>query len=220
MLISWMAAALFAAAPMSAEAVLERAEQALLKPPRLSLKVRIRAEGSFDADIVTGWRWAPKSKLRIDIDGRLLRAPSAARFVSTGQYMQWPGNLVPVAPDLDRGSRLMVFRLGASFNAIRIASGTLPDGLDGTGQHFARVTKVRLGKAEKVGHRKTLPLRFTMLVADEQIGTATLWVDAKTYLPVKRRMTVAFNGGRMDVEETYLRLRQPRSFPKGTFSLY
>ena len=219
MLAPLIATALIAAPPTPTE-LFDRVERAFLNARHLAVDARIRAQGSFEADIKTTWKWAPDAKLRLDIDGRLLRAPASTRFVSTGFYMQWPGNLVPVAPDLARGSRLMFIRLGASFNAIRVASGTRPDGLEGSGHHFARVTDIKVGSPEKIGKRSCLPIRFKMLVADEPSGTATLWVDTKTYQPVKRQMEVAFNGGTMKVEETYTKVRKPKRLSDSLFQLY
>ncbi|MEM7676999.1 MAG: hypothetical protein AAF449_13425 [Myxococcota bacterium] len=212
-------AAVIATTP-TADVVAARVEAAVLSPARFTLNAHIRTEGSFNADIRTKWRWAPKSRALIQIDGRLLGAEASARFVSTGALMQWPGNLVRVAEDLDRGSRLMLVRLGASFNALRIASGTLPDGLDGSGHYFARWTNVQLGAPERIGRRRCLPLQFTMLVADESIGTGTLWVDARTYLPVQREMRVSFNQGTMHVIERYTKVGARKTpFPSRLFKL-
>ncbi|MEL7367282.1 MAG: hypothetical protein AAFN74_00075 [Myxococcota bacterium] len=212
-------AAVIAVAP-TADAVVARVEAAVLSPERFTLDAHIQTKGSFNADVQTQWRWAPRSRALIEIDGRLLGAKASARFVSTGALMQWPGNLVRVADDLDRGSRLMLVRLGASFNALRIASGTLPDGLDGTGAHFARWTNIQLDAPKRIGRRSCLPIRFTMIVADESIGTGTLWVDARTYLPVQRRMSVVFNGGTMRVFERYTKVgARKKPFPSRLFRL-
>ena len=203
------------------EPLVHKAEQALLSAKQLAIDVHVKTTGSFHVDIKTTWRWSPSSKLRIDIDGVLLGLQASTRFVSNGQYMQWPNNLERVSPDLDTGSRLMLFRLGASYNAIRIASGTLPDGLDGTGAYFARWTNVRIGPPKRIGRKRCIPIEHTMVVADGEIGQATLWIDAKTHLPVRRTMRIGYNGGMMDVEERYTRVKRPRrAFASSLFDLY
>ena len=221
MLLIPLLSALVSSPAPDVAALIEKSERAFTSPERLSIEAHIRTQGSFQSDIKTAWWWAPIEKARIDIDGVMLRAPASARFISDGRVMQWPGHLSPIAPDLDRGSRLMFFRLGASFNAIRIASGQRPDGLEGPILHFARWSDVRAGKPERIDGRTCIPLHHTLLVAYSPTGTGTLWIDAKTHLPVRRRMTVAFSGGKMTVEETYRRIRRPkRPFAGNLFRLF
>ncbi|MEZ4649647.1 MAG: hypothetical protein R3E97_12860 [Candidatus Eisenbacteria bacterium] len=46
-------------------------------------------------------------------------------------------------------------------------------------------------------------IEFAIEVAGTPAGSATLWLDAETWLPVRRTQTVNFPGGRMDVIESY-----------------
>ena len=144
---------------------------------------RLAAGGTFDDRPVS---------LRLESDGSQISGGSAS-----GDFQE------PTPRALREGLVLGLTRMGLLHNLAKLSSGLPPDATDGTARLWVKPTDIRRGKAQVGPDRTLLPFHFGILVSGRPSGEATLWVDADTFLPVRREQTVIFPEGEMRVVERY-----------------
>jgi outer membrane lipoprotein-sorting protein len=68
---------------------------------------------------------------------------------------------------------------------------------------WVEVSDFRLGESEAADATATATISFSITVAGQPAGEATLWFDEETGLPLRREQTVEFETGTMTVLEVY-----------------
>lgn len=157
------------------------------------------------------------NKLRLQMDGRILplHEPGKAVVMSDGKTM-WAGLPGPLRLD-GKGVKpekapanlhtAFVASLGREgilmFVMSHVAGGTLAENLrDDLDRKQAAPTGLKMRAPEKVGETDTQVIEFRIkLRGDEDEVTVSLWLDAKTDLPVKRALKS--KRGPATLSETY-----------------
>ena len=162
-----------------------------------------RIESHFDGTIVAG----PDGKMRLalqgafggkDVDALLVCDGRTMRGGTSGQRFE-----LDAAPGLRQGMVVGFVRMGLMHDAARLASGRMPDYVDGSaGAHLAVVGASHAAGEEMRGHATEL-WSFALYVDHEHAADEMLWLDASTGLPVRRRVVVHLPEGDMDDGEEY-----------------
>lgn len=182
-------------------------EERLLALGTVYLDFQITSEGVVESDLEGTLVMQPGQAARLAAGGTFDEQPVALRLVSDGR--QWSGGSAagsfaePTPRALREGLVLGITRMGLLHNLAKLSSGSPPDATDGTARLWVKTTDMRRGKAQVGPDRTLLPFTFGILVSGQPAGEATLWVDADTYLPVRREQTVRFPQGEMRVVERY-----------------
>jgi outer membrane lipoprotein-sorting protein len=88
-------------------------------------------------------------------------------------------------------------------------------------EDILKVSGFRLGKKEKVDGREAQVIEYLLAVASgggEEINT-TVWVDAKTHVPLKRVLSAKVGGQALTVTETYSKVVVDGKIDAKTFEL-
>jgi len=94
-------------------------------------------------------------------------------------------------------------RMGLLHNLAMMSSGAPPDHADGGVRDWVQAANLKLETDALIEGRPAVAFSFAVVVSGEDSGSATLWVDAETGLPLKREQVVSFGNGEMRVTETY-----------------
>jgi len=95
-------------------------------------------------------------------------------------------------------------RMGILHTLARLSGGEAPDHMEGGVQGWVQVVDVQMRREVDEMGTGVIRFDFGLVVAGEQSGTATLWFDAVSRLPLRREQTVRFDTGEMRVTETYV----------------
>jgi outer membrane lipoprotein-sorting protein len=100
-----------------------------------------------------------------------------------------------------------------------LPQGPLPDDKADAKESWG-VSGLKLGAKEKDGERELQPLEYQLsLKGQNEPFSATVWIDLKTGLPVKRRVTSEVGEEKMVVSETYGKLTLDEKADAKTFEL-
>jgi len=84
-----------------------------------------------------------------------------------------------------------------------------------------KVSDFKLGKKEKVDDKEALAIEYVLTAASaggEKLNT-TVWVDAKTHVPLKRLLTAKVGDKQLTVTETYSKVEVDGKLDAKTFEL-
>jgi hypothetical protein len=95
-------------------------------------------------------------------------------------------------------------RMGMLHNLARLTANATPDHMEGGVRDWVQVDSLSWGPEELVQGRPARSLDFIVLVDGSSAGSARLWVDRQSGLPLRRLQPVRFPHGDMDVTESYL----------------
>jgi hypothetical protein len=94
-------------------------------------------------------------------------------------------------------------RMGILHNLAQLVGGQPPDHMEGGVRDWARVVAIESSADEDDAGHPLLRFDFGLVVAGQPSGTASLWIDAVSRLPLRREQTVQFASGEMKVIEVY-----------------
>ncbi|MEM1044188.1 MAG: hypothetical protein AAGI91_16385 [Bacteroidota bacterium] len=106
-------------------------------------------------------------------------------------------------PALREALALGFTRMGLLHNLARLTAAQPPDRAEGGVAQWVIVHGAAWGTRRTIDGRAVQGLRFDLRVSGTEAGTATLWLDAATGLPVRRDQVVRFPDGTMTVTESY-----------------
>jgi hypothetical protein len=182
-------------------------EGRLAAAPAVRLKYTIASQGvvvsSFQGTLVL----QRGNRVRLEANGTLDQKPSHPTLVSDGQKMQG-GSLEKTfasdaPPALGDAVLLGMTRMGLLHNLVALSGGAPPEGADGSMRTLASVSHVARGTNEPVNGVEAERYDFKVFVRGKPMGDATLWIDPRNGLPLKRHQVVHFPDGELTVDENY-----------------
>jgi len=208
------------AAPASA---LEALEQRLAAAQTVRIHARLatsgRIQGHFEGTLVAG----ADRRMRFAFQGAFGGKDADALFACDGARMRGGPREHPfdldAAPGLRDGVMVGFVRMGLTHDVTRLATGRAPDYIDGSARSHLEMVGAAHAPGEPVRGAATEQWTWALFVDHEKAGDVTLWLDARSGLPVKRRMVVHFPEGDMDVGEEYDELVVDGPVPPETFRI-
>lgn len=173
-------------------------EQRLLREDRVGFTVQSR--GAFESSF-EGWISNEGGELAIVAEG-LWADDSVTVSAETSRdllVLNTPNRMMRVErePFLATAVLIGLSRMGVLHNLARLVAGKAPDGADGSVRDWVEARNIAFAGDGPDA------IRFDIFVSDTRSGYATIEVDPKTGLPVRREQTVEFPSGAMTVVETY-----------------
>ena len=107
------------------------------------------------------------------------------------------------APGLREGIAVGFVRMGLTHDVARLAAGKTPDYIDGSVRSHLEIIGPAHTPGESVRGAATEQWTWLLYVDHQKAADETLWLDARSGLPLKRRVVVHFPEGDMDVGEEY-----------------
>lgn len=186
-----------------AEQVLSDLEERLVRASAVRFEGRIESTGLFTSQLTGDLVLAKGNHAAIAFDGHFggrqvqLRAVSDGEWLAGGSGREFFDQRTP--GELNQALLVGLTRMGLLHNLARLTSAKIPDRSDGGVGEW-----VRIDDAEWVTSDRAEPaMAFDIRVDGREAGRATLWLDPDTGLPVRRKQTVEFASGSMQVVETY-----------------
>jgi hypothetical protein len=199
-----------AAAPAPAEApatALDHLEQRLLAASTFHVRARLATSGRiashFDGTVDAG----EGQRMRVAFQGALGGKDADVVFTCDGARMRGGarGQAIDMdaAPGMREGVAVAFVRMGLTHDVAMLARGRTMDYLDGSAAKHLGIVGLAHGPGEPVRGAPTEQWTWGLFVDRERTADETLWLDAKTGLPLKRRVVVHFPEGDMEVGEEY-----------------
>lgn len=193
-----------AAAPTDALSALEAR---LLSAPSFRVRARLATSGRitchYDGTVTAG----PGTRVRLGLEGSFGNRGVSARWVSDGAKMRGGSREktfdFDAPPALREGLVLSFVRQGLTHQAAKLSFGDPPDFLDGRAREHLQLAGLVHGPGGKVHAVDTELWTWTLMHEGKPAADENLWVDPATGLPLRRRVTVHFPEGDMDVAEDY-----------------
>ena len=193
-------------AGQSAAQAFRQVELMLLRSSALEIATRVTSEGAFESSLAGTVSLQQGNEAAIDVSGSF-GAPVDLRLSSDGNRLiggSATGEFdVPTPEGLNEAIIIGMTRMGILHTLARLVSGDPPDHMEGGVEAWVGVTDVQSIAEEDDTGRPLLRFDFGLVVAGEPSGTASLWIDAVSRLPVRREQTVQFDTGEMRVTEFY-----------------
>ncbi len=186
-------------------------EERLLSSDPLNFSYRARAEGALEISVEGEIRTMNDSEVTFSTRGEFGGREVSREVFVDSEMMSITGDATtPDTPETPREGRshyeaviLGFTRMGVMHNVARMVAMQHPDHYDADPREWVQAINVRSGPPDE-DHFDLVPLRFDIVVAGVESGSATLWLDPESGLPVEREQTVDFGeDGTMTVTETY-----------------
>lgn len=182
-------------------------EKTLLEAKTVRFKSKLETEGvvtaSFEGELVA----ASGNKVNLKFDGKYGKKEAKAQLVADGKEMFHASADAASRSDcpdkLNEGIVLGVTRMGTMHNIYKVSNGMEPDGTDGKAREWVTVSGFRNFKEEVVEKVDAVSFEFDITVGGEKRAHATLWLNKKTGLPIKRFQTVQFGDKTMKGTEVF-----------------
>ena len=147
--------------------------------------------------------------MRLQAKGEFAHTPIDASLESDGQTLE--GGATPDAinmdtpPALHEAVAIGMTRMGLLHNLAMLTGNAAPDHAEGGVQDWVQVSN--FAPAVGLENASDVRITFDLIVAGTPSGSATLFVDGATGLPVAREQTVQFDTSEMRVLERYTVVR-------------
>ena len=215
----------------SAAEVFTALEQRLLASETVWVEAHLVATGAFQADVRQTLELYGDNAGILAIDGTFGTAVVTKRLESDGAELKLrlgavgsasaettadrrvaeltdeagePEELgLSLGPEFQKAILIGATRMGLLHNVAILTQNGAPDHQNGGVDTWVITNGFRWAGELQEGERLLRAVEFELEVAGTPSGSATLWLDAESWLPVKRTQTVNFPSGRMDVVETY-----------------
>jgi len=182
-------------------------EQRLLEAPAVLAISQLSSEGIFEADLRSEHLVTRDGRGHVRVVGSFGEQAVDLQLRFDGERMELSGSAgtrsFPQPADVPAGLLLGLTRMGWLHNVARLVAGGQPDATDGSVREFARAVRVLGGEPLEVDGRERRALTFGVELRGQLAGTAVLWLDLASGLPLERWQKVAFGEGEMRVVETY-----------------
>ena len=183
-----------------AQAQFAELEQRLLQAKKISMKISITSSGAVSSSLKGELSLSEPNQAHLDFKGEFAGNPVEIHLNSRGERM-FGGSAdksfrEDTPPALNEGIVLGLTRMGILHNLAMLSAGAPPDGTDGQIREWVQAQNFSTDKATKA-------IRFEIVVRGTPSGEVELWVDENTGFPKRRKQTVHFPEGDMEVEEVY-----------------
>ena len=197
------------ALPRNARSAFGALEERLLDAINMRCDSRLTAEGAVTADLICRHEIGAGGRARVRATGEFMGERVDFVLYADGERMRLSsrgeGFELDQPEDLRGGLVHGLTRMGWLHNVAALAMGGQPDATDGSASEFARALDLAGGDDLELGGRDRRALTFSIEVHGEPAGTAVLWLDVESGLPLERWQRVEFPGGEMRVVEVYER---------------
>jgi hypothetical protein len=194
-------------APPAPSSALDPLEQRLLSAHSFHIRARLATSGRIQSHFEGTVDAGEGQRMRFAMQGAFGGKDADVLFVSDGARMRGGARGQPLdepsAPSLREGVVLGFVRMGLTHDLARLASGKTPDYIDGSVRRHLEAVGVTHAPGEAVRGTATEAWTWELFVDQKKSADETLWLDAKTGLPLKRRVVVHFPEGDMEVGEEY-----------------
>jgi hypothetical protein len=211
-------------AALAPATALDALEQRLIAAPSFRIRARLASSGRiqshFDGTVAAG----PGSRMRFALQGAFGNRDADALFTCDGRRMRGghqgghPLDL-DAAPGLREGVVVGFVRMGLLHDVARLATGKPPDYIDGSARSHLTIVGAVRSPGEVVRGAPTEQWDYALQVDGKRTSDVTVWLDARSGLPVRRRVVVHFPEGDMDVGEEYDELVVDGPVPEETFRI-
>lgn len=182
-------------------------ERRLLDAPSLHVRYTVRSEGAFNSSLSGTLHLTQHPSVDLEAEGVFGDAPATLRLRSDAQAMEGGSAQrtfrEATPPALREALILGLTRMGILHNLARLTGGAAPDHASGGIREWVEVREVQRGSNASGATPDWLALRFPIHVSGARTAEATLWLDRRTGLPVRRQQVVTFPNGSMRVIEQY-----------------
>ena len=181
-------------------------EEHLLTLPAVNATVRVVSEGAFESNLAGAVSWAQGNLASIDVEGSFggdvdLTLTSDGARLTGGSGA---GRFDEATPEALNESLVIGFtRMGILHNLARLVAGQPPDHMQGGVRDWVQVVDVEVTPDPAADGTLRSRFDFGLVVDGVPSGTASLWIDVESGLPLRREQTVQFETGEMKVTEIY-----------------
>jgi len=207
--------------PADPEAAFTALQERLLAARSIELAVEVESSQPYPSLLTGTLTLRSGNQLELAVDGKFtdqsvnLRLKSAGGRLVGGPHGQGDKTIDQrTPPALGEAVVIGLMGMGLLHNLALLSSGMPPDHAAGGAASWVVTSEHTwdTGRDATIDGRATRALGFQISVEGQNVGDATLWLDAATGLPVKREVRVHFSGesdgsasGTMRVSETYLK---------------
>jgi len=188
-------------------------EAHLLRERPLRLGFQITAEGAIGASLGGTLTLGEDGGVELLAAGRFRDEPVRLTLRSDGERLVGGSGerefSIESPPALHEALVLGLTRMGLLHNLAVLVGGAPPDRAEGGVRAWVQVEEVSRECGDALGADGGEALCFAVVVSGSRVGRATLVVDSRTGLPLRREQTVQFPGGEMRVIEEYTALDGP-----------
>jgi len=198
-----------------AERLFRHMEERLSKAKSLECVFEVKAAVGQGSDFRGRLLVAEGNKLRMETEGKWRGAITKMVVISDGAKLaaETGGTRKDLSKKVPKSLHQEVVRVLTYVGVRMLGRGVIvpeaPEGQETQGKRFANrltATGLKLGKKERLNGRDAQVIEYeTKLEGEDDVPTATLWLDTKTKLPLKRTLTDK-QGGKLIYTETYLKL--------------
>ncbi len=194
--------------PTEADAVLPALEARLLNAPTLRVDHTVASVGAFPSTLVGTFSLGVQDRVILIANGSFGPAPQRLVLANDeeglrGMHADSVVFQAETPPALRAALVVGMTRMGLLHNLARLTSATPPDHAEGGVAEWVTTHDAAWGARRTIDGRVTQALHFAIRVSGTEAGNATLWLDTKTGLPVRREQVVHFPSGTMTVTENY-----------------
>jgi outer membrane lipoprotein-sorting protein len=191
-----------------AEELFRGLEDKLLRGTAWVVRAQTTSEGAFVSNLSGAVGLRQGNVARIELNGTFGDKSINAFLISDGDMLLYgeaaAGSFEEGVPwALNEAIVIGLTRMGLLHNFARLTAGSPPDRMMGGVRDWVEVSDFRLGEPESGDAPATITISFSITVAGQPAGQATLWFDEETGLPLRREQTVEFETGTMMVIEVY-----------------
>jgi hypothetical protein len=187
------------------------------------MRVRVATSGRIQSHFEGTIDLGEGQRARFALEGAFGQKDVDVRFVSDGTHMEGGPRgqsfAMDVAPAIREGIVLGFVRMGITHDLAMLSSGRPPDYIDGSARKHLEVVGAAHAPGEAVRGAPTEQWTWALFVDHQRSADETLWVDAKTGLPVRRRVVVHFPEGDMEDGEEYEELTLDAPAAEDTFRI-
>ena len=198
-----------------AEELFRKMEAKLVAAKTIQMKVKgLLNEGKVQ--VTVDLQVAEENRARLAAEMKILDQTVTSGSVSDGKNIQrtsTEGIRLPLQPTPEKFGQL-VRRCIAAYGCVT-AGYAFSEGSKADPAVAYKVTEFVLGPKEKIGKTETQMVQYKLATKDESGITVMVWIDPKTNLPVKRRLTSEHKA----VEETYSELKFDEKIDPAKFEL-
>jgi outer membrane lipoprotein-sorting protein len=208
-------AALAAALPVAgqgaddAEKLFRKMEQRLVRAKTLRVAAEFTMQASEEMKFKGTFSLAPGDRARLAMISTVGGKTRKGLVVSDGKQMQWSndgvvGSVAPTTPKMNELFAAKFARAGIGFSFLLAVRSDVPVETVKSIDELYPASGFRFGKKEKVDGRATRVVEHKLTWAGkEPVFAVTVWLDAKTNLPMKRRLTATKDGSTITITEVY-----------------
>jgi hypothetical protein len=182
----------------------ESVEAFLARAGRFDLKAHVVSSGAVASDLSADVGVANSGIVAIRMHGTLEGKPDNAVLRTDGvvTMVTKDGQDTRLQPghSMREAVQLGFLRVGLWHNLLLLSHGSQPEHHEGGIKLWADVGNLHYAPS---AHAGWTGLTFDVLIEKKKVGTATLWIDDATKLPVKREQTIVLDGKKIQTIEEY-----------------